>query len=330
MQCCIAPHLKRAIAASMATQHQEPLVAASHWYALLASESATAEDQSAWQRWKEAAPEHQLAWQRVEAVTQLMQQLPPHLGSKSLASPANDRRMVLKQLAVLLGIGTVTMLTYQHKPWREMLADYSTATGETRDILLPDGSRMILNTASATNVHYTDTARHIELIHGEVLIQTAKEVGAYRPFTLSTRHGTLTALGTRFHVRDHERHSQVHVSQGAVRVAPIEASGDFIILQAGQSTHFDRTGHTDIRDEEVSSAWAKGLLVVYSMSLDEFVEELARYRSGILRCDHTVQHLQVSGSFLTSDTDKVLEQLTHILPVRLQTRTRYWVTLTAA
>jgi transmembrane sensor len=314
----------------MSAKPAESLVAASRWYALLSSDEVTSEDFVAWKEWKNADDKNRLAWQRIEEVTQRIEKLPPNISAETFSRPTSEsRRNALKQLAVLLGVGTCSVLTYQQKPWREMLADYTTATGEIRDVTLPDGSHIFINTASAVNIRFTAEQRLVELIKGEILIHTAHENGGnHRPFTVSTRHGMVTALGTKFTVRDFEQTSKVGVSEGAVKVVP--ANGSAITIQAGQSISFSKKDYSAVVEAEVSSAWSKGLLVVYSMPLGEFIKELSRYRSGLLRCDPAIRHLLVSGSFFTADTDAILENLTQILPVRIESLTRYWVTLHAA
>ena len=55
--------------------------------------------------------------------------------------------------------------------------------------------------------------------------------------------------------------------------------------------------------------------------------QFSRYRPGLLRWDPAVANLRVTGSFQLADTDRVLTLLAATLPVELQWRTRFWVTL---
>lgn len=70
------------------------------------------------------------------------------------------------------------------------------------------------------------------------------------------------------------------------------------------------------------------MLYAERMPLPDFVAELARYRPGILRCDPALAALTVSGAFQLDDTDAALRALAATLPLRVDTRSRYWVTLT--
>jgi len=73
--------------------------------------------------------------------------------------------------------------------------------------------------------------------------------------------------------------------------------------------------------------WARGILAVENIRLDEFAAELARYRPGIVRCDPAVAHLRITGAFQLNDTEAVLLNVIHLLPVDVVYRTRYWATL---
>ena len=65
-------------------------------------------------------------------------------------------------------------------------------------------------------------------------------------------------------------------------------------------------------------------------SLDDFVNELRRYRPGVLRCAQSVAGLKLSGAFRVDDSDTILENLGASLPVKVRYMTRYWVSIEAA
>jgi transmembrane sensor len=60
------------------------------------------------------------------------------------------------------------------------------------------------------------------------------------------------------------------------------------------------------------------MLVVNDMPLPDFLAELSRYRTGLLRCAPNAAGLRVSGAYPLADTDRVLNTLTRALPVQLQ------------
>ena len=71
--------------------------------------------------------------------------------------------------------------------------------------------------------------------------------------------------------------------------------------------------------------WAEGVLVASDMRLDAFIDELRRYRSGLIQVAPEVAGLHLSGVFPLADTDRILQSLGQVLAVRVQMPMRYWV-----
>jgi transmembrane sensor len=80
---------------------------------------------------------------------------------------------------------------------------------------------------------------------------------------------------------------------------------------------------------EQDSQWTQGQLIVEEMPLAEFLAELGRYRKGWLRCQPEVARLLISGAFQLDRTEQILAALPATLPVQVEYRTRYWVTVSA-
>jgi transmembrane sensor len=76
-----------------------------------------------------------------------------------------------------------------------------------------------------------------------------------------------------------------------------------------------------------AALWEQGMLLAKNMRLGDVIAELARQRPGVLQCDPAVADLRVSGAISLDDTDAGLELLAGTLPVRIERRTRYWVTV---
>mgnify|MGYP000210990401 CR=1 FL=1 len=103
---------------------------------------------------------------------------------------------------------------------------------------------------------------------------------------------------------------------------------DSLRLEAGQQVTFDRDAVSAIGLLPAeSAAWVQGMLSVNDWPLGDFIEELGRYRPGVLRCDPAVQGLSISGAFRIDDTDTVLENLSKTLPVKVRYVTRYWANI---
>jgi transmembrane sensor len=300
------------------------LEAAARWYVDLRCEAHSEALHQAHRRWLEHDPRHVLAWERMGRLQATFDQAPAGLARPALNSARAKRREVLKLLSLLLASGCVGTLAWRTTPLPTLVADQRTATGERRRVRLDDGSQLQLNTATALNIRYSASLRELQLLSGEILIETARDALA-RPFVVHTAQGSVRALGTRFLVRSEAGTSSVSVQQHAVEVRPADLPGAVLRVEAGQQLSFadDRLG-TLQPAAPYADAWTRDMLLVSDRSLGEFIAELQRYRPGHLGCDPAVAALRISGTFQLRDLDTVLDNLTTTLPVRISRFSRYW------
>ena len=179
------------------------------WYLLEQSGQATPDDLAASAQWRARDPEHARAWNRVQQVSQTAGMLPPDLAVPVLRRP--QRRVAVQVLLALMAAPAAWLLV-RH----DMLADYRSGVGERREVSLPDGGTVVLNTDSAVDVAYGAGERRLTLRRGEVLVQTRPDHAGSRPFIVATCHGRIRALGTRFTVRVDDDNSHVTVLEHAV------------------------------------------------------------------------------------------------------------------
>ncbi|UQV43717.1 FecR domain-containing protein [Janthinobacterium lividum] len=201
---------------------------------------------------------------------------------------------------------------------------------------LPDGTQLVLNTDTAIDVRFDDAARRVILHAGELHVATAHD-GAVpaRPFLVRSSNGAVRALGTHFSVRHAGTvlapRTQVSVSEGAVEIQPSEAPGALRRVDAGQQGSFDDRAVSALTPLAPHAAgWLQGVLIAERMPLGELLEQVARYRYGVLRCDPALAAMPVDGIFQLSDPDNILLLLQRSLPIRLARRTRYWISVEAA
>lgn len=300
------------------------------WWVALRSNDLSAAQRTQWARWRAADPAHEAAWQRIEAVGGRLAEIPSPLARAALhAAPQSlRRRRAVQLLTVLVVGGGSAMLARQTTSWRSFAADHVSAVGERIPLALPDGGQVTLNSGSAINLRFDTERRVLQLVRGEILVQTAPDA-LHRPFLVETEEGSARAIGTRFTVRQRDdAQVEVGVLQGAVELRPRDAPQQARTLQAGESGRFTRTqAMAPGRLDPDAGAWADGMLVASHMRLDDFLAELGRHRPGRLGCDPAIAGLQVSGAYPLADTDRVLAALTSALPVEVHTYTRYWVSV---
>ncbi|MBK5438143.1 FecR domain-containing protein [Pseudomonas sp. TH32] len=311
------------------SQSIDPLILgeAADWMVQLQSGSATDEDRRAIAQWQGRSAQHAQAWQRAQAILGDFNTVPAAIAGDTLKRIGRKKPLGRRQaLGLLLAAGPATWLAYRQLPWQQWTADQHTAIGEQKNLTLPDGTRLLINTGSSLNIAFSEQVRRIELLKGEVLITTAKDA-AHRPFIVQTRHGTARALGTRFSVRVGEQRSRVAVTEGAVELLPEHASQG-VIVKAGEQGAFSADGVAAVEPLDISAlTWENGMLLAQHMRLADLLDELGRYRAGVLRCHDSVANLTVSGAFSLHDTDASLHLLQETLPVTVSSLTGYWVTV---
>ncbi|ALL67813.1 FecR family protein [Paraburkholderia caribensis MBA4] len=307
------------------------------WWLDLQSGDITDSQRRAFECWRAEHADHDRAWRHIQSVSQRLQMLneSPAASAARAAltrprSPA--RRAGVKALVLLFFGGGTAWLARDQIAWRGWSADLHTGTGEQRNVTLADGTRLMLDTASAVDVRFSDTERRIVLLRGEVMVVTGHDDGpAPRPFVAQTAQGVSIPLGTRFSLRQEPSMTRLDVFEGAVKVEPARAPGVSKLAHAGERMRFTATHIMSIEPANAdTAAWTQGMLVASNMRLGDFVSELGRYRDGYLRCDPSIADFRLSGTFPLSDTDRVLDTLVTTLPVEVEYVTRYWVTVKPA
>lgn len=311
----------------MKTSESNALVEASEWFALLASEASSEKVRQDWQSWLDANVENASAWKKIEAVNHQFLNVTNELGFETIKLPNPQRRLVVKQLAVVCASGLVGVYAYREQPWVSLMADASTKVGQRKNMQLADGTQVDLNTNSILNIKHSEKFRMVELVQGETYIQTGHDE-LRRPFKVKTQHGTITALGTAFGVRVENGVSYTYLNEGLLELVPQDNPSIRHIIYPGQTTQFN---NTQIIANKVShlgnTAWIKGKLVVHEQPLKEVVQELNRYHVGILRCHPNVAELKITGVLPIDNTAEALRLLKQSFPLKTETFTTYWVTI---
>ncbi|TDU25621.1 FecR family protein [Panacagrimonas perspica] len=308
------------------------LAKASVWTARLWADDVTEQDRAACRAWCEAHPDHARAWSIVHDVGQQISALSKAgaratLLDRRVSDPV--RRRALKALGALLTVGLGGHAVSRTGPWQRRVADHATRIGEIRALSLPDGGRVVLDSATALDIVYTGDERRLRLRTGRISVVTAPDpMAPARAFCVETVHGTALALGTEFSVHHLDNSTEVVVQHGKVELRPQHAVSAAVRLIAGQRAGFTQEHVDDIRTAAPGAeVWTRGLLVANDLRLSEFVTTVSRYRVGVLRCDERVEELRVTGVFPLQDTDRALANLTLGIPVDIAYRSSWWVTV---
>ena len=280
-------------------------------------------------KWYAASDEHARAWMQLGMVDQRFAGTTGPARSALLRSRdgigVRLRKLGRGVAGFALALG-LTVFLGDRLPVDYWLADLRTATGEQRTIRLSDNTLIRLNTHTALDVRFDDTQRRIVLQEGEIFVETGSHSDA-RPFIVETPEGQMRALGTQFLVKRQADGTLLSVLQSAVAAHP-QASTHELVLHEGQQMLIHRNSLGPMLAlAPGTGAWMRGMLVVDNARLGDVVAELARYRQGHLGVAKDVADLRITGSFPLTNTDLALKALTPTLPVQIEARTPWWVTV---
>lgn len=325
-----------------ATDAESLAAQAAEWIVLLSSDDDAQRRRARAQldAWKRADPRHAAAAARMERLigqadavrgTGTSAQGAAALGAV-LARPGKLRRARTHAAALLLALALAVpaWVALQAYPPAYLLADLRAGTGQWKTQTLPDGTRIMLNSASAVNLRYDAARRAIELIQGEILVEVAKD--AARPFLVETGDGSMRALGTRFIVSRGAASTRLQVLESSVRVQTAAQrradGGDGITVAAGQQLRFTAGGAgalEPIDARAAEDAWNQHRLFIEDRPLSEVLDTLGRYRSGLLQYDAaSLSRIRISAVLPLDDTDRALRLLAANLPgLRIRSYTPY-------
>ncbi len=323
-----------------AYRHPDPIAdAALTWFVTLQDAAADAETLAAYQAWRRSDPRHAAAFDRLASISRM-----PELTAATLAShghsplqddafpalprdavarmPARRRRPARAWVrlgslaaAVLLAVFALSLVPALTVDWR---ADFATAAGDRLEIGLPDGSRLLLNTASAVALDFGQGRRHVRLLRGEAFFDVVPDPS--RPFHVLAGFSTVEVTGTAFSVRTDGDADSVFLERGRVTVRDDEQPDRTQPLAPGEQVIASALGLSPVARvrPELALAWREGRYVFHEQPMSAVVDNLRRYHAApILVLDGRVNQQRVSGNYRLEDPVGALRSLAAITGIRM-------------
>jgi transmembrane sensor len=297
---------------------------AERWYARLKSPDCDVSERMEFQRWR-AVHAHAAAYAATEKLWHSLGQLAGHpdlgqLSRQILADTAEHSRPPWRRIAIAASIliillGGGVFLTIQNRQTPAVV--YATQSGERSTIKLADGSQVVLNFATELDVRINKKVRRLTLHKGEAIFTV--EHDDKRPFKVMAGDGEVTALGTRFQVRNEAKQVAVTLLEGRVAVERPKESERIQLTRGDQVTFTEAMPDMRQRkvDPEVAASWATGRLLFRSTPLSEVLETVNRYSATQIRiADPALADLRINGTFEIGDGLSVASALEALLPVQ--------------
>jgi transmembrane sensor len=303
------------------------------WFARRRSGSWSETDASNFAAWLKADTSHTAAWASYERLWDRLETVrddPKILSIRESARRSAARREALQRsgrvaaalaASVVLGLSvwwtTRTSVMTSDRPSVPtaasssnavvaLIRDASTEVGEHSILMLPDGSKVTLNTASAVHADYAGRERRVTLIRGEAFFNVARD--STRPFVVFAGARHVIAIGTAFDVRMKDHQIKVTLVEGKVRIvratdstaAATTHSRQAVDLEPGSAllTQEDGADQVERLDAVRATSWTSGKLVFDGERLADVVAEMNRYSHERLEiADPALNGRRVSGVF---------------------------------
>jgi transmembrane sensor len=290
----------------------------------------TADDQREFNAWVNASSRHRGAFVRLNAVRVDLTRLTALSGGKlrdpaladdaptsaldeieSVDGEGRQGRRISRRWAIAAGLASLAAGSSAWFTWRQRGEQYVSDIGELRQVSLMDGSNMTLNTATETRVHFSESAREVQVARGEALFEVATD--RTRPFIVRAGDLEVTAIGTAFSVRVDAGRTDVTVTEGVVELARTGTSASAETgrrrLAANQRAIVTAARPVEVRamehaEAERRLAWRDGMVSFNGEPLAEAVAEVNRHnRRRIVVADPILAGRPVIGMFRANDID---------------------------
>jgi ferric-dicitrate binding protein FerR (iron transport regulator) len=208
---------------------------------------------------------------------------------------------------------------------------YHTAFGESKNIVLPDSSTVVLNSNSSLRFQNDwDTKRSREIwIEGEAFFSVA-HLKSNKPFIVRTTEGLgVRVLGTSFNVYHRTRETKVVLNTGRIELQLPEKANlkQNILMQPGDLVEYKDKSFSKKRvNPEVYSAWTEQKLVLDHTSLREMVKLLQdTYGITVIVKDDSLLNQTASGSMPIKDGEGLISQIAHIFQLKSEKQKNNYV-----
>jgi transmembrane sensor len=319
--------------------HPWQLEAAARWHSRLQLEGQSVEVQQEFARWIAQSSQHQVAYDGVERAWQELRSSARHPsiltlrreaalrhGRSSPRAARSGRWAAIAAVAVTVTVAAVILASRSPgkgplSAWAprhsEVVQAYETGVGQRLPVLLPDGSRVTLDTQSQLQMAFTSTEREVRLIRGQALFEVARN--PERPFVVAAANRRFVALGTAFDVRVGPQQVKVTMVEGTVRVesAPNVAVAQRTIT-AGDQFVFDQqqVDRVSKTDPSQATSWLRGQIIFDNTTLAAAVAELNRYSGVQIELGAAkLAAVRISGTFIADRPDLFVEALTNYYPM---------------
>ncbi len=239
---------------------------------------------------------------------------------KKLRFPGNSEKSInlsfLKIAVSVLLIVSFTYLSYHYfreKP-QELLHEYYAATGEIKEVVLSDGTKVWLNSHSLliASEPFVKATREVILL-GEGYFEVAHN--PQQPFIVKTHKLETKVLGTHFNISAYadDIDQTISLYEGSIELAGVKTMQKKVLVTPGEKvfyTNSDGEFKVIANHLESPAIWRDGVLRFYDEDFKSIAKFLERkFQTKIVFTDENVAKLHFTANFDEEPLLKILQLL---------------------
>ncbi|MBM0105854.1 FecR domain-containing protein [Steroidobacter sp. S1-65] len=294
----------------------ELVTEAATWCARMNSDNVSAEEKLALEGWLADDPRRRAAF---DAMSRMI--MDPALvaalqesASNPTAETSVTRRLpsVVRLPGLAAAIGLLSLLVCLAWPWLNLALTPQTLvvtrSGETRTVVLADGSRLELSGGTSLLVRLGAARRAVRMQQGEVFFTVARD--ADRPFIVETEDGRVQVRGTAFDLSQTRDGLEIAVHHGRVAFGPNGWFASAIDLVAGEKADLNDSVLSPVKPFDVNGGdWRSGWLQTDGVTLGGLAERLGRRHNVTVSVEPALTNKRIAGRFRLNDPEALLRKL---------------------
>jgi ferric-dicitrate binding protein FerR (iron transport regulator) len=219
-------------------------------------------------------------------------------------------------IAAMLMIG----LSYFFWMSTESMIEHRTAFGETKTIVLPDSSTVILNSNSLLRLsaRWESTTPREVWLDGEAFFSVIHKKNN-QPFKVKTDEAVdIEVLGTTFNVY-HRNETKIVLNTGRIQLSlPTVQADEKILMNPGELVEYNEKKYVKRKvDPKVYTAWTQHNLVLNRTSLRDMLMMIKDNYGIDVGTDERLLDQTISGSMPVTDAEGLLEQIAKAFQLKI-------------
>jgi ferric-dicitrate binding protein FerR (iron transport regulator) len=194
----------------------------------------------------------------------------------------------------------------------------TTNEGEKSHVLLPDSTRIFLNSGSKLEYNglYNINERVVKLT-GEAFFDV--HTNPEKPFVVQIAHMSVVATGTRFNILSYSNEDRVETTLEEGKVKVLIKGRESINLKTGeQVVYFNKSGKVEIHEVPTGTytSWKENKLRFINTPFEETLRKIARkYNVTFEYTSKDLLDLKYTATFIDESIEDVMQMLKTVSPI---------------